>query len=82
MGTDTATQSERECELERVLREVGRVIDAMTYGQPVQLGGEAVGDQPNPPECFGPFEDVYDGEVIVWPDLRWAKDQIVKALAT
>ena len=75
------TMRDRERQLEHVLREVLRVINSVAYAPPVAFSGLADGEQPNGEECFGPFGEVYD-DVVVWPDLRWAKDQIVKALGS
>jgi hypothetical protein len=82
MNAARQASGEREAELERVLREVLKVLDSMAHCGPVEFEGVAAAEQPNGEECFGPFAEVHDGAVVVWPDLRWAKDQIVKALGS
>lgn len=91
-----AAKIDRIEELERVLREVQRVITGMQAPAEVE---EAFPEDPdedrasiNEQWCFGPFGNYgitnIDGAdnsrpaVIEWPDLSWAADQIVKVLGS
>lgn len=83
-GERMVAKMERIEELERVLRSVLSVIDAMQAPEGCEDVLNDSEREVNPQFVFGhsPSDWGEPAEMIEWPDLAWAKDQIVKVLGS
>jgi hypothetical protein len=75
------SDQDRVRELERVLRQVLGVIDSMQDPEGCEDYMNTTDQEVNPQHCFG-YADEWGVNIIEWPDLAWAKDQIVKVLGS